>query len=127
MKETSDPETGFSVIEVLIAVFLLGLVAVALLPALWQGIQLSSQQSAVATATRELNALVEEARATPTCANLSAVAVAKTVADGSGHSITTSGTVGTCPAPSKTVKLALTAVDMSGDKLASTTAVIYVP
>ena len=122
-----DHESGFSIVEVLIAMFLLAIVAVALLPALFQGIQYSSQQSAVATATRQLNALVEEARETPTCTTLSAVAGTNTVTDGAGRTITTSGSVGTCPAVSKTVKIALTAVDTSGTTLATTTAVIYVP
>lgn len=120
-------DDGFSIIEVLIAMFLLAIVAVAILPALFQGIQYSSQQSAVATATRELNALVEEARDTPSCATLTAVAVSQSVTDGAGRTITTSGTVGACPAVSKTVKLALSAVDGSGKTLATTTAVIYVP
>lgn len=120
-------DEGFSVIEVLIAMFLLAIVAVALLPALFQGIRYSSQQSAVATATRELNALVEEARETPTCTTLSAVAGTNSVTDGAGRTITTSGSVGTCPAVSKTVKISLTAVDTSGTTLATTTAVIYVP
>ena len=103
------------------------MVAVALLPALWQGIQYSSQQSAVATATRELNSLVEQARDVPTCANLSAVAASQSINDGAGNVIVTSGAVGTCPAVSKTVKLALKAVGPSGATLATTTAVIYVP
>ena len=120
-------EAGFSIVEVLIAMFLLALVAVALLPALVQGIRLSSEQSAVATATRELNALVEQARQSPTCAGLSSVALSKTVQNGAGGTITTSGAVGTCPAPSKTVRLQLTAVDSSGDPLATTTAIVYVP
>lgn len=120
-------DEGFTIVEILIAMFLLALVAVALLPALWQGIRYSSQQSAVATATRQLNALVEEARQTPTCPNLSAVAVSKTVSDGAGQTIITSGLVGTCPVASKTVKLVLSAVDVSGTTLATTTAVIFVP
>lgn len=120
-------QDGFSIVEVLIAMFLLALVAVALLPPLWQGIRYSSQQSAVATATRELNSLVEEAREAPTCAGLTAAALSQTVTDGSGRTFTTSGTVGTCPATSKTVKLALTATDSSGTVLATTTAIIYVP
>lgn len=127
MRCESCDEGGFSIIEVLIAMFLLAIVAVALLPALFQGIQYSSQQSAVATATRELNALVEEAREAPSCASLSAVAVAKIVTDGAGRTFTTSGTVGACPDVSKTVKLTLTAVDSSATTLASTTAIIYVP
>ena len=127
MSRASEVDQGFSIVEVLIAMFLLAIVAVALLPALFQGIQYSSQQSAVATATRQLNALVEEARETPTCTTLSAVAGTNSVTDGAGRTITTSGSVGTCPAVSKTVKIALTAVDTSGTTLATTTAVIYVP
>ena len=124
---TDESDEGFSIVELLIAMFLLAIVAVAILPALWQGLQYSTQQSAVATATRELNALVDEARATPTCANLAAVAVSATVADGRGKPITTSGTVGACPDASKTVKLELIAVDAAGTTLAETTAIIYVP
>lgn len=125
MKELRDE--GFTIVEVLVSMFLLALVAVALLPVLWQGVQFSSRQSAVATATRELNALIEEARATPTCPGLSAVAVARTVTDGSGRSIVTSGLVAACPAASKSVKLALKATDSSGAILATSTAIIFVP
>ena len=123
----ANEESGFSITEVIVAMFLLAVVAVALLPALWQGVKFSSEQSAVATATRELNALVEEARDAPTCAGLSSVAISKSVTDGGGRTITTSGTVGTCPSVSKTVKLTLTAVSSGGATLATTTAVIYVP
>src|SRR5688572_18848722 len=80
----SEHDEGFSIVEVLIAMFLLAVVAIALLPALWQGVRFSSQQSAVATATRELNSLVEEARESPTCAGISAVAANQNVTDGSG-------------------------------------------
>ncbi len=127
MDAQTPGDRGFSIVEILIAMFLLALVAVSLLPALWQGIQYSTQQSAVATATRELNSLVEEARANPTCANLSSVALARTVTDGAGRTITTSGSVGTCPALSKTVTLSLTAVDAAGGALARTSAIVYVP
>lgn len=127
MRQVRRADDGFSIVEILIAVFLLAIVAVALLPALWQGLRYSAQQSTVATATRELNALVEEARETPTCPSLSAIALAQNVTDGANRVITTSGVVGSCPAPSKTVKLSLTAIDASGTTLATTTAVIYVP
>lgn len=127
MSSETEHSDGFSLIEVLIAVFLLGLVAVALIPALYQGIRLSSEQSAVATATRELNALVETARSDPNCANLSAVAVEKTITDGAGRDIVIEGEVGDCPASSKTVSLTLTATDGSETTLATIDAVIYVP
>lgn len=127
MSVGNTADDGFSIVEVLIAVFLLGLVAVALLPALMQGIQLSSQQSAVATATRELNALVEDARADATCANLTDVAADRTVTDGSGRDIIIDGTLSTCPVTSKTVTLSLRALSESGSTLATTSAVIFVP
>lgn len=120
-------DEGFTLVEIVIATFLLAIVAVALLPALWSGITHSSRQSATATATRELNALIETARDSATCAGLSAVALNRQVEDGAGGVITTSGVVGTCPATSKTVKLALTATDVTGRTLATATAIIYVP
>ncbi len=67
MRGRGADAAGFSLVEVIIAMFLLGIVAVAILPALWQGIVLSSQQASTATATRYMNSLIDDARATPTC------------------------------------------------------------
>lgn len=117
---------GFSIVEAIIAMFLLAVVAVALMPALWNGIQYSSQQSSVATATRQLNSLVEQARQAPSCAALTSAAATQTFTDGVGRTLTSSGTVGTC-ATKKAVSLKLTAVDGSGTTLASTSALIYIP
>ena len=125
--ERVDGDVGFSLVEVIIAMFLLGLVAVALLPALYQGLAISSEQSAIATATRHLNAMVEQARQSPICADLSALVSEKVVEDGSGGSITTSGSIGTCPSTTHTVQLDLTATNSSGDEIAKTSAIIFVP
>ncbi|WP_347978807.1 type II secretion system protein [Microbacterium sp. ProA8] len=67
MRVRGADAAGFSLVEVVIAMFLLGIIAVAILPALWQGITYSSQQSAVATATRHLNGLIEQARQDAAC------------------------------------------------------------
>lgn len=67
MRGRGTDAAGFSLVEVIIAMFLLGVVAVAILPALWQGIRYSSEQSSVATATRHLNGLIEQARQDPAC------------------------------------------------------------
>ncbi|WP_045299046.1 type IV pilus modification PilV family protein [Microbacterium trichothecenolyticum] len=56
-------------IEIIIGMILLAIIAVAILPALWQGIQYSSQQAATATATRELNSVIEGIRENPDCGN----------------------------------------------------------
>lgn len=67
MRVRGADAAGFSVVEVVIAMFLLGVIAIAILPTLYQGIRYSSEQSAVATATRHLNGLIEQARETPAC------------------------------------------------------------
>lgn len=119
-------DEGFSIVEVIIAMFLLAIVAVAILPALFNGVRYSSQQSAVATATRQLNSFVEQARQTPSCGSLNSAAATKTFTDGAGKTLTSSGVVGTC-ATKTAVALRLTAVDGSGTTLATTSALIYIP
>lgn len=126
IRRTYLSDAGFSIVEVIIAMFLLAIIAVALLPALVNGIRYSSQQSAVATATRQLNSLVEQARQTPSCGALSSAAATKTFTDGAGRTLTSSGVVGTC-ASKATASLKLTAVDGSGTTLATTSALIYIP
>lgn len=125
MQRNSD-SGGFSIVEVIVAMFLLAIVAVALLPALFNGIQYSSQQSAVATATRQLNSLVEQARRAPSCGAMSSAAATTTFTDGAGRPLTSSGVVGTCASKS-VASLKLTAVDGSGTTLATTSALIYIP
>lgn len=119
-------DQGFSLVEVVIAMLLLAIVAVSILPPLWQGLQFSSRQSAVATATRELNSLVEQARQTPSCAVLTSLASSRTFTDGAGRVLTSSGTVGACVTKSATT-FKLVAVDAAGQTLAQTSALIYIP
>ena len=119
---------GFSLVEVIIAMLLIGLIAVALLPALWQGITLSSQQSATATATRHLYALVEDARAVPTCATLSTITAAASIPDGKGTSISIAGTYdpSTCD-QGEVATVILTATAVSGLQIARVDAQGYIP
>lgn len=126
MSEKALNDPGFGIIEVIISMFLLAVIAVALLPGLWQGIQYSAEQSSVATATRHLNSLVEEARhGTPTCGSLLAVAAARTVTDGRGETLTSSGVRGACT-PGSAVTLDLAVVNAAGETLANTSAIVYV-
>ena len=121
-------DEGFSLVEVIIAMLILGIIAMALLPALWQGIRFSSQQSATATATRHLNALIEEARAAPTCGTLRRSRPATTIPDGKGADIDIAGTydVSGC-AKGAAVPVTLTATDGSGTQLARVDARVYIP
>lgn len=126
MGNPRDSQAGFGLIEVVIAMLLLAIIAVSILPALWQGIQYSAGQSSTATATRQINALIEEARDNPSCASLGAVTSTRTVEDGQGNTLTSSGSVGTC-ASKTAVPLSLQVVDASGTVIASTNALVYVP
>ncbi|MDR7185774.1 prepilin-type N-terminal cleavage/methylation domain-containing protein [Microbacterium trichothecenolyticum] len=62
MRKRGTDDAGFSLLEVVIAMFLLGVIAIAILPVLWNGIAFSSQQANTATATRYLNSVVDQAR-----------------------------------------------------------------
>ena len=127
MRGHDSGSSGFSLVEVIIAMFLLGIIAIALLPALWQGIMLSSQQSSTATATRYMHSIIDDARENATCAYLGTISSLPAVSDGRGVSMTTSGTTVTgCPASGDIVTLALE-ISGEGRVLASTTALIYIP
>ena len=123
-------DDGFSLVEVIIAMVIFGVVAVAIIPVLWQGVMYSSEQSAVATATRQLYALVESARESPTCAGVAGAAAPQTFTDGAERNFTTSGSVGSCfSCPSATgiaVPLSLTATQDSR-VLAEVSALVFVP
>lgn len=125
---TRKGDEGFGLVEVVIATFLLGVIAVALLPVLWNGIVQSSRQSATATATRELNTLIEQARAAGTCAALDGAAATQTFHAGSAQAFQTrlpAGFTYTCAAGTA-VPITLEAVQNS-TVLATVQARVYVP
>lgn len=130
MRGYNSESSGFSLVEVVVAMVLFGLVAVALIPVLWQGILYSSQQSSVATATRQLYALVESAREAPSCPALAAAATPQTFSDGADREFSTTGSAGVChPCPAATginVPLTLTATQ-GARELAEVSALVFVP
>ena len=95
---------------------------------MWQGIRFSSQQSATATATRHLYALIEDARATPTCATLGVITADDTIPDGKGADIAIAGIYDPDDCgKGAAVPLTLTATDASGAQLARVDARVYIP
>lgn len=81
-------DDGFGLVEVVIAMLLLAVIALAIMPALWNGILQSTRQSATATATRELNALIEEARDAHSCEALDDIAVTQSFHVGTPQAFT---------------------------------------
>ena len=127
MTERRESEEGLGIVEIIIGMFLLAIIAVAIIPALWQGLQYSSEQSATATAVRKLNSLVEGIRDNPTCGSIATATATQNFTDGADRALQSAGTYTTCPAASKMVTVTLTATDASSDALATISAIVYVP
>jgi Tfp pilus assembly protein PilV len=126
-KRTTDSD-GLGLVEVVVAMLLLAVIALAMLPSLWEGVSASSRQSATATATRHLYALIEDARSTPDCDTLDDIASSHAVPDGRGSDISITSTYVPADCVEGTaVFLTLAATDATGKRLAGVAAQIYVP
>lgn len=88
-------DDGFGVIEVVVAMFLLGIIAVAVIPILVQGLRLSVTNAALATATQLANQQVEQVRGVSLCSGVTATTTTTTVRS---ISLKASRSVATCPA-----------------------------
>lgn len=94
-----DDDRGLSLVEIIIAMFLLAILSVAFLPLLVSSLQLSIRNATTSTATQLLSEQLDELVATPpTCADLQAYgAVAPaTVADRRGVEYTPARSVPAC-------------------------------
>jgi len=87
---------GFGLVEVVVAMFLLAMLAVAFLPFLVQGITQSAANGTFAAATQLVNKEMEDARARTTCSALTGSTFS--VLDPRGVTLRVARTVGgTCP------------------------------
>lgn len=120
-------DTGFSIVEVIIAMFLLAVIALAILPMLIQGVRSSSHESLTATATRDVYGYVEKARQNATCTGLTSLSGAHLYTDASGRTLfTTTVAVPSC-AVTTAVRVTVTATSPSGTSLADADALVFVP
>lgn len=126
-RESDDQ--GFTMVEIVISMILFALLAVSLLPILIQGQQMAGRQSAEATASRQVSAVIDSIRANPTCTQVSSALGAKNYTDGSGRTFTITATVspaiGSCT-DNMTVTISFSAAN-TGAKLSSATALVYIP
>jgi len=123
-------DAGFGLIEIVVAMFLLAVLAIAFLPVLVQGIAQSSANGTLAAATQLVNREMENARAQTTCSGLTADTF--TVPDDRGVTLRVTRTVGdACPATAAsypiTVPLEVTVARTdTGDLVSSATTLIFV-
>lgn len=99
--EAHQRESGFGLIEIVISMFLLGLLAVAFLPLLMNSVRTTVNNSSIATATQLVNQEMKRAQlAGDTCALIiayGATSVPVVPADSRGVSYQPAHTVGPCP------------------------------
>jgi prepilin-type N-terminal cleavage/methylation domain-containing protein len=90
-----DSDRGFGIAEVLVAMFLLGIIAIAVLPLLVQGLRLSVTNATIAAATQLANQQVEQVRGATACSSVAAATTTTTVRNVTLQGSRTIGT--TCP------------------------------
>jgi prepilin-type N-terminal cleavage/methylation domain-containing protein len=101
----ASDETGFSLIEIVVSMFILALLAIALIPLLIQGIKTSAQSAAVASATQLVNSQLDLVRAQPsTCSGVSGAPSPSVGAPSAyrGVPLQLTVTAGACPTPTPT-------------------------
>ena len=130
---TSTPDgpaadSGIGIVEIVIAMFLLALLATTSLPLFVSALKLSAGNSTVTTATELVDEQMTQARSqTATCGALTAFAATATTAitDGTGKSLTTTRTV-SCPSTYPGTARFTATVRASGIVRATATTLIYV-
>lgn len=125
---TSGDDRGFGIIEIIVSMFILGLLAAAFLPLLIQGLKLSAANATLATATQLANDQIELARSATKCTEL--VATTTTMVDPRNVPLHVVRTVGSC-APvaenpvSVPVAVTVTRTD-TGDVLATAHTLVFI-
>lgn len=122
-------DEGFGLVEVIVAIFILGLLAVAVLPMIWTGLRVATEQSTVATATHAVSGFIDEVRnrADGGCSVLNGTSSLTT---DRGDSIMITGVVD--PACNDAVrpiavKYTATAKNDAGDVLATVDTLVFLP
>jgi type II secretory pathway pseudopilin PulG len=95
-----DPEEGMGLVEIVVALFLLAVLALAFLPVLVQGLKQSAINATNATATQLVNRQIETARTITTCSGIQTyqAELIPTEQDTRGVGLQATRTVGACPA-----------------------------
>jgi type II secretory pathway pseudopilin PulG len=121
-------DSGIGIVEIVIAMFLLALLAAGTAPLLVGALRLTAGNSTVTTATQLVEEQLTQARSqTATCSALTAFAATAmaTVTDGAGKSLATTRTV-SCPASYPGTARFTATVRTSGTDVATATTLVFV-
>lgn len=131
VKVSSRPlDEGFSLVEIVVAIFILAALSLALIPALVVGVQQAKNNAVIAAATEMLSARLDDSRGqTKSCQALTAFA-ASTVADqieSHGVALHLDQSLGACPSSYPgTVRYSVTVIRTdTGAVLATASSLIF--
>ncbi len=132
----ASDETGFTLIEIVVSMFILALLAMALIPLLIQGLKTSAETAAVASATQLVNSQLDLVRSQPSTCSGVLGAPSPTVGPPStyrGVPLQLTATPGACPTPTPTASVPgtmsynVTVVRLdTGKTLAQASTLVYV-
>lgn len=126
-------DDGLGLAEVVVAMFLLAILALSLLPTLITGMKLATMNTTIAAATQLANDRIKSAQAAaPVCANVAAVSGIFDTLDARDVPLrATTSVVGICPAPgtAETLKVTTTVERTDTDEVlaTATTLVLVTP
>jgi prepilin-type N-terminal cleavage/methylation domain-containing protein len=125
-----EGEDGFGLIEIVVAMFVLALLAISFLPILIQGLKFSAENASRATATQVVHDRIELAQSkSPSCVSLQTLAGTSVadVVDPRGGEFAMTTTVGACAAGARMVLVTTTVSNTgSGKMLATASTLVYV-
>jgi Tfp pilus assembly protein PilV len=130
-RDTVRSSEGVSLVEIVVAMFILALIAMAFLPLLVQGVRQSAASATRATAVQLVSDQIDQARSAGTsCAVVRALVGVLATTDSRGNSLTRTNTAGTCSAVVGTYPTTLTftvnVTRAGGISLAKASTLIYV-
>ena len=126
MDERSTTEDGLGLIEVVVAMVVLAILAIAMVPLLMQGLIQSKSNATLASATQFVDAELDSAGSVVACGSIATGNLTKT--DSRGVTLTIARTRGTCPtAYPGTVPFTVTATRTdTGAVIVTASTLIYV-
>jgi type II secretory pathway pseudopilin PulG len=121
-------DAGFGMVEIVVSMFMLAILAMAVLPLLIQGMTQSVANSTQATANQLVNDRMAVAQSSgPSCASVAGVAGTTSTTDPHGVNLQVTTSVAACPAGIGTVQVNSTVIRLDTHKtLATASTLVYV-
>lgn len=125
---SEENDDGFGLVEIVVSMFILALVALALLPLLIQGVRQSAINTTQATATQLLSTRMQLLQSmSPVCTDVASLEGSSQFTDPRGIVLEVTTTVGDCVLNAATVTASATVVRLdTSTLLASADTIVYV-